>query len=259
MEYSVPLWVARDKATTADWRRERPVLITLEAQGLTMYGHIRTLTTTSAEIVPESPCVVRRQVSASVRFRSNDTLFSLTGLAISSASHESILLQLSEVTREDVGLTLPAAAHQPQFEVASAPFVQTKAAQHVNSCKPSPVGADPRIEQRYHLETPVRLAVLDTALILHARMLDINMRGCRIFSDDTFELPPETHLEVQFVGLGLPFRLAATIKSIEGRVNDLCFLPASIRCKEHLMEMVGDLVERQAGAFFRFAYWAPNA
>jgi hypothetical protein len=248
----VPLWTKRGLLAGMDWD-ERPVLITLEAQGTVMRGQVRSLTVTSAQIISDGPCLLCNKVRANVRFRAEDIIYSLSGMAISSECDESIILYFDDVTRQDMamlrslGVKASAAPHQRQVQVPppSVGRKRSKAEQRVVLHHPPPGGIERRVLPRYELETVATLVILDKGLALKTTVLEVSQSGCRLFSDTPFNLPLDARVEVEFVGLGQPFRLAAEIRlKKDEHLLGLSFAPMSCRCKDRLLEMIGELAEK---------------
>jgi hypothetical protein len=231
---------------------ERPVLISLEAKGTFMRGQMRALTSTSAQIVADDPCLLHNAVRADVRFRYEDTIYSLSGMAITNECDEIITLQFDLVTRQNMamlrslGVTPPEPHHRP-VPSPSGPRKRTKAEQRVVLHSPPPEGIERRVQPRYEFETVATLVVLDNGSALTTTLLEISLSGCRLFSETPFNLPAESRVEVRFLGQGLPFRLAGEAKlKRDEHLLGVFFSAMSSRCKERLRELIHELAERKA-------------
>ena len=107
-----------------------------------------------------------------------------------------------------------------------------------------PGGIERRIETRHELESACTLTVLEMGSAWKCRTLEISLSGCRLFSETPFEVLAESRVEVEFVGKGQPFRLAASAK-IKGdeHLLGMHFMPMSQRCKDRLLELIGELAK----------------
>lgn len=247
----VPLWIKRGQMAGSIFD-ERPVLISFETKGTFMRGQMRALTATSAQIVADDPCLLCNAVRANIRFRYEDTIYSLTGMAITNECDEIITLQFDHVTRQNMamlrslGATPTEPLHRP-VSSSSGPRKRTKAEQRVVLHYPPPDGIERRIQPRYELETVATLVVLDKRSALKTTLLEISLSGCRLFSETPFNLPAESRVEIEFLGQGQPFRLAGEAKlKTDEHLLGIFFSAMSSRCKERLRELIKELSERKA-------------
>jgi hypothetical protein len=251
----IPLWTKKGQSSSFGWKSERPVLVAVEALGAVIHGQMIQLNATSARIMLDEPCLLCNKVRTNVRFRSEDMVYFLSGKAMSSECDESITLEFDDVTRKDMAmlraLGIASAAHRtPEEHKPSAPPVKrkrTKEEQRRVLYLPPPNGIERRMDRRHELEVNANLMIVDKGITLRCTLLEVSVSGCRLFSEAPFNLPPDVRVEVDFIGLGHPFRLAAELKLKEDQhLVGLRFAPMSCRCNERLLELVGDLVERDA-------------
>jgi hypothetical protein len=249
-EVLIPLWTKRGQSAGFEWRDERPVLVAVEALGTVIRGQMIQLSATSALIMPDDPCLLCNKVRSNVRFRSDDIVYFLSGKAISSDCDESIILDFDDVTRKDMamlrslGVIQNSASHTPA-PPPPARVKRGKCEQRRVLHIPPPDGQERRIQTRHELETAATLVVLERGLVMKCTLLEVSLSGCRLFSDPPFSLPPDARVEVEFTGLGQPFRLAAEIKvKKEEHLLGLAFLPMSCRCQQRLQELTGELAEK---------------
>jgi hypothetical protein len=237
------------------WKGERPVQIQFEALGTTMRGQMLHLTATTARIEPDRQCVLFNKTRTTVRFRFEDLVYTLGGMAISCECDDSITLHFDDVTKKDMTLmrslglvpsdpTHAHVAHEPLV-----PHKRTKAEQRRVRREHPPNGVERRIQTRHELEAPVKVVVMEHGHVWNCTLLEISKTGCRLFSDTPFEIPPEAKVEVEFVGLGYPFRLVADIKvKKDEHILGLHFQAMSSRCKDRLIDLTSELAEKSAAS-----------
>jgi hypothetical protein len=252
----VPLWPEKSGAMDMEWKSERPVLIAIESLGTRVLGKMLEMSPTRAQVLPDVPLLLFNKTRANVSFRVAEIAYSLSGVAITSECDESFLFEFDEVTRSDtvlqrsLGVT---AAHLYEFDdgpplaLSLDKRKRTSAEQRYVLDQPPPDGVERRVDRRQELETHASLLVLQRRQILKCTLIEVSASGCRLYSEVPFHLGKDARVEVEFVGLGQPFRLAAEIKpKDEEHLVGLRFTYMSSRCKERLLELLGDLAEMNA-------------
>jgi hypothetical protein len=246
------MWTAIGQSAGLDWMEKRPVLLAVEAMGTLMRGQMISLSATRAHIQSDDPFLLCNKVRASVRFRFADTVYALSGMAVSNEEDGSIRLDFDDVTRQDMallrslGVYCPDRAAFPALTPA-APVLRKRSREEQRQVlhMSPPGGVERRVEARLDLETGATFHPVDHFMDLHCTLLEISLSGCRLFAETPFNLPPIPRAEVEFVGLGHPFRLAAEVKiKEEEHLVGLRFLPMSERCRERLIDLTGELREK---------------
>ena len=111
-----------------------------------------------------------------------------------------------------------------------------------------------RKEPRLPVDTGAVIRLLDIAVKLEGRIVDVSMGGCRIRTSRPFPLGVFRRVETEFRIDGLPFRLAGVTQAIYDRFNvGIRFLNVSERMREQLGQLIGEINElrereRQGGS-----------
>jgi hypothetical protein len=179
-------------------------------------------------------------------------------MIVSNDCDEGITLFFDDVTRKDMvmlrtfGVTnTPVEAPAPLPEEPPVKPKRTKAEQRNVRHEPPPGGMERRIQPRHELEAACTLTILDKGYVWKCSLLEISLSGCRLFSDTPFNISANTRVEVDFVGKGNPFRLAAdVIVKDDEHLIGLHFVAMSSRCKDRLAELTSELAEKSAVSCF---------
>lgn len=101
-----------------------------------------------------------------------------------------------------------------------------------------------RKESRHTVDGSAILTILNNAVHLRGRILDLSMSGCQFRTDDCFPMGIYSRAEIEFQLDGLPFRLACVTQSIHkaNRVG-VRFLDMSERKREQLTEVIAEIEE----------------
>jgi c-di-GMP-binding flagellar brake protein YcgR len=108
----------------------------------------------------------------------------------------------------------------------------------------TPPPQERRKESRLSVDGTAVLTLLDTAIHLRGRILDLSMSGCQFRTDDCFPMGIYRRAEIEFQLDGLPFRLAGVTQSIHkaNRVG-VRFLEMSERKRLQLEELIVEIRE----------------
>jgi hypothetical protein len=106
----------------------------------------------------------------------------------------------------------------------------------------------PRSERRKELRHTVDgiavLHLLDPAIRLRGRILDLSMNGCLFRTEDCFPMAIYRRVEIEFQLDGLSFRLPGVTQSIHKRHKlGVRFLDLSERKRLQLTELIDEIVE----------------
>jgi hypothetical protein len=234
-------------------RGDRPVQISLQPSGTSLDGQMLSINSTQAEIVPYGSCFLFSKVKAQARFLFGDTLYTLTGSAVSREASRTILLDFDEVTRTNMargrnpGSSAGAAESAAPREKTPRASKRTKTEQKTVLYLPPPDGTERRIESRYSLESPAALYIPNEGEMMQASLLELSRSGCRLFSETPFALRADTRVEVQFSGNGFPHRICALVRpKPDEHVTGLEFVDMAPRRRVLLNELVGELEETSA-------------
>ncbi len=108
----------------------------------------------------------------------------------------------------------------------------------------TPPPQERRKESRHSVDGTAALTLLDTAIRLRGRILDLSMSGCQFRTDDCFPMGIYRRAEIEFQLDGLPFRIAGVTQSIHkpNRVG-VRFLDMSERKRLQLEELIAEIEE----------------
>jgi len=242
-EALVPIWI-NDSSSSEPGDSDRPVLVVVETLGATLRGQMLNLTQSNARILPGEPFLMCSNVRVTVRFRSNDVIYSLSGLTVSSDVDDSFGVTFDQITRQKMtalcgGAKEGAPAPAPCQE---APRKRPKAEQRRVLHQGPPGGLERRVHTRHEMEVAATLVVVEKGIILRCLLLEVSLSGCRLFNENPIRLEQNTAVEVEFCGRGYPLRLGAAIRvKADEHVVGLEFSKASMRTRERLNELIAEL------------------
>lgn len=246
-EALVPIWTNDDSSSEPD-NNDRPVLVVVETLGATLRGKMLNLTQTNARILPSESFLMCSNVRVTVRFRSNDVIYSLSGLTVSCDVDDSFGVSFDQITRQKmtaiyggvntVEQTLPPSPETPRK--------RTKAEQRRVLHQDPPGGVERRVHTRHEMEVAATLVVVDKGLVFKCTLLEVSLSGCRLFHETPLKMNQNTQVEVEFCGRGFPLRLGAAVKvKSDEHLIGLEFNKASMRTQERLSELIAELKSDQ--------------
>ena len=101
-----------------------------------------------------------------------------------------------------------------------------------------------RKEPRHTVDGSAILTILNNAVHLRGRVLDLSMSGCQFRTDDCFPMGIYSRAEIEFQLDGLPFRLACVTQSLHKRNRvGVRFLEMSERKRVQLEELIAEIQE----------------
>jgi len=253
----IPVWlVGSDHPALAQMAR-RPVLIAVDELDLTMRGQVVDMSRTHAVLMPDSKFYLCKNVYIEISFRFEATRYTLAGSAVPGLSDHNFHMDFDTVSRKTIqgldwklqsaGLLngTPPPEVEPEQEEAVAPANEVVEkipdGRRIRHEDP-PDGIERRAHPRYEVEAYVRLTLVDEGRRLDCTMIDISLGGCRLFFNAPHELKQGLHVEVQFIGDGLPLRLAAVVQVCEyPQVVGLRYINVGARMQERLEWLVGEV------------------
>ena len=242
-EALVPIWTGPMEGTGQIVSNSRPVLILVETLGASLRGQLMNLTESRAKVLPNDPFLMCSNVKVALRFRSSDVVYTLSGLTQASDLDDSFYLVFDAVTREKI-IVFVGAPPAPVLAPAAPSLDRkpTKAEQRIVRREHPPGGVERRVQRRHVLDTAASLVIVEKGTIVRCHVLEISLSGCRLFNDRPLNLAQDTLVEVEFLGRGYPFRLAAKtrVKSEEHLVG-LEFMNGSPRTLQRLQELISEL------------------
>jgi c-di-GMP-binding flagellar brake protein YcgR len=104
-----------------------------------------------------------------------------------------------------------------------------------------------RKEPRLKVDATAVLHLLDLAIRLRGRILDLSMSGCQFRTEDCYSLGIYRRVEIEFNVEGMPFRLSGVTQSIHTKTSiGVRFLDVSDRKRQQLADIVSELQETLA-------------
>jgi hypothetical protein len=101
-----------------------------------------------------------------------------------------------------------------------------------------------RKESRHTVDGNAVLTILNNAVRLRGRILDLSMSGCQFRTDDCFPMGLYSRAEIEFQLDGLPFRLTCVTQSLHKRNRvGVRFLDMSERKRVQLEELIAEIQE----------------
>jgi c-di-GMP-binding flagellar brake protein YcgR len=148
---------------------------------------------------------------------------------------------------------VPVAAPAPAIPPAAA---QSAAAQEKAAAPPAPVVApataipavspNRRSHNRHDVDTRVNLTLVKGAISMPGHILNLSQGGCRLRTDERFNVGIYARVEAEFYLHGLPFRLAGVSQAIMDRNTiGVRFIDMSERKREQLTELIAEIHEAE--------------
>jgi hypothetical protein len=255
----VPLWIgATDNPVLARMAR-RPVLIAIDELGIILGGQARQMTAVHACVLPLSLLLLRKSVYVEIMFRYENTVYSLSGRSSSTFLDNSFWFEFDTVARKTMDLLggrllsaglldneLESAHVAAMFPVLSEPReMEEKKLEHpVVRRRLWPKGRERRVHRRFDIEAAVRLTVVQKGHLLECEMVNLSLSGCRLRFAAACDLECGSFVEMQFIGNGLPLRLAAIIQvRIDAHTVGMRFVRTSARMLDRLEDLIAEIEE----------------
>jgi hypothetical protein len=104
-----------------------------------------------------------------------------------------------------------------------------------------------RKEPRLRVDGSAVLHLLDLAIHLRGRVVDLSMHGCQFRSEDCHSLGIYRRVEIEFNVEGTPFRLSGVTQSVHKKsAVGIRFLNVSDRKWQQLVEVIAELQQAEA-------------
>lgn len=111
----------------------------------------------------------------------------------------------------------------------------------------APASRERRAHQRLKVDTRAQLYLVNTAIRMEGSIQDLSMAGCRIVTQERFNVGIYVRAEAEFYLHGLPFRLAGVSQAIiNPNTIGLRFIDMSERKREQLAALIAEIREALA-------------
>ena len=123
------------------------------------------------------------------------------------------------------------------------------AAVGVRDCSPGSAKTGKSVERRLHgrhaVDTRMSLTLVRGAITMQGCILNLSQGGCRLRTDERFQVGIYTRVEAEFYLHGLPFRLAGVSQAIlDKNTIGVKFLDMSERKRGQLTELIAEIEEK---------------
>lgn len=104
-----------------------------------------------------------------------------------------------------------------------------------------------RVYLRHDVNTRARLLLIRSNLSMHGTIQNLSQGGCRIHTDERFNVGMFVRLEIEFYLRGLPFRLGGVTQAVLDKFSvRIRFLDMSARSREQLDLLIAEIGEAEA-------------
>ncbi len=111
--------------------------------------------------------------------------------------------------------------------------------------RPPSKSRDRRAQTRHEVDTIATIFLVKVASALRGRILDLSLSGCRIRTDERFQVGIYTRVETEFHLEGLPFRLGGVIQAIHNRnMVGIRFLDLSERKRKQVLDLIDEMEQQ---------------
>jgi c-di-GMP-binding flagellar brake protein YcgR len=113
---------------------------------------------------------------------------------------------------------------------------------------PKPRGMqERRAQSRHTVDTSAKLLLVKTAISMSGRIVNLSLSGCRIRTDERFNVGIYVRVEAEFYLHGLPFRVGGVSQAIlDKNTIGVRFLDTSDRRRAQLAELIAEIDEAAA-------------
>ena len=109
--------------------------------------------------------------------------------------------------------------------------------------------SDRRASNRHSVDTRANLILVKGAIPMSGRILNLSLGGCRVRTDERFNVGIYTRLEAEFFLHGLPFRVGGVSQAIlDKNTIGIRFLDMSDRRRDQLTELIAEIAEAEGCA-----------
>jgi len=180
--------------------------------------------------------------------------FAVRFLDMSDRRRDELAEVIAEVAAIEVAKSAKAAAPEAPQEavktpVATPPAVPLPIPASEATPATAPTPQDKRAHGRHVVDTSAKLFLVKTGICMEGRILNLSQGGCKLRTEERFNVGIYVRVEAEFYLHGLPFRLAGVSQAIVDRNTlGVRFLDMSDRKREQLTELIAEIEEVAANA-----------
>jgi c-di-GMP-binding flagellar brake protein YcgR len=217
-------------------------------------------------ILTDQPFQAGILIRVEVQFQLQGISFRIVGVIVGSRAATSIavrFLDLPQRRRDELAEVLEEVAQKNAAKpAASADEAQTPPAAAAPASIPAPIldpasvtahresanppvpapSQDRRSHSRHAVDTSARLLLVTTGISMSGRILNLSLGGCRIRTDERFNVGIYVRIEAEFYLHGLPFRIGGVSQAIlDKNTIGVRFLDMSDRRRQQLTELIAEI------------------
>jgi len=100
---------------------------------------------------------------------------------------------------------------------------------------------------RHAVDAYTKMLLINTGICMAGRVLDLSLGGCKIRTEEPFQVGIFVRVEAEFYLQGLPFRISGVSQSVfDKNTLGVRFLDMSQRRREQLAELIAEIAEAAA-------------
>jgi c-di-GMP-binding flagellar brake protein YcgR len=261
-----------------------PATVTTIAGGGVIHGQLTDLSQGGCRMATAERASVGLLTRVEVRFSLRGMAFQIAGVTVGTRSAKSFAVRflemsarraealaelMAEIESDPEGPAQPArAVESPLAQVAAVPKAAEPAEAEAiaqESMAPEPAApevalpevelraerprtpkvGERRVHDRHAVDTRVTLTLVRGAITMKGSILNLSQGGCRLRTDERFNVGIYTRVEAEFYLHGLPFRLAGVSQAIvDKNTIGVRFLDMSERKRAQLTELILEIEEK---------------
>lgn len=148
----------------------------------------------------------------------------------------------------DAAPAAPAPLHAsvPASVPLPAALPQSISEEETANAMPERRASDRRASNRHTVDTRANLILVKSAISMSGCILNLSLGGCRVRTDERFNVGIYTRLEAEFFLHGLPFRVGGVSQAIlDKNTIGIRFLDMSDRRRDQLAELMAEIAEAE--------------
>ncbi len=271
----------REKRTNPRYGTDCAVLVSVHAGAVPLPGQLVDISLTGCRVLLPTGQLSGIMTRVELQFELRGIGFRIDGVTVGSRTKRGLairFLEMSDRRRESLVEVLTELAREEEAKVKEDAKIQRGAieaakgkAQPTQVSPGQPVQAraesvcgptagvgksvevkldkqgDRRISSRHDVDTRARLVLIRSNIPMDGTIQNLSQTGCRIRTDERFNVGIFVRLEIEFYLHGLPFRLAGVTQAIVDKFSvGIRFLDMSQRSREQLIMLIEEIERAEA-------------